>query len=123
MQLKIYIVYIMPFLHVRDFTDKTLKNKNFRKSVYHSDNMELLLINIPPNEEIGMEVHKHEDQYVRVEEGMGTAVLHKTNSKKSKIKEGDVIVIPKGKWHNIINTSTKPLKLSVIYSPSEEHPH
>ncbi len=113
----------MPFLHIRDFTNKSLKNNNFRKSIYHSKNMELLLMNIPPGEEIGMEVHKDEDQYVRVEEGMGTAVLHKTNSKKSKIKKGDVIIIPKGKWHNIINTSTKPLQLSVIYSPSEEHSH
>jgi len=113
----------MPFLHIRDFTIKSLKNKTFRKSLYHSDNMELLFMNIPAGEEIGMEVHKDEDQYIRVEEGSGTAVIHKTNSKRSKIKEGDVIIIPKGKWHNIINTSNKPLKLSVIYTPSEEHPH
>ena len=32
------------------------------------------------------------------------------------------IVIPAGKWHNVINTGSIPLKLYSIYAPPE-HPH
>lgn len=30
-------------------------------------------------------------------------------------------MIPAGKWHNVINTGNKPLKLYAIYAPPE-HP-
>jgi mannose-6-phosphate isomerase-like protein (cupin superfamily) len=40
-----------------------------------------------------------------------------------KMVEADFSVfVPLGKWHNIINTGDKPLKLYSIYSPVE-HPH
>ena len=32
------------------------------------------------------------------------------------------IIIPAGKWHNLINTGNIPLKLYSIYAPPE-HPH
>jgi Fe-Mn family superoxide dismutase len=41
----------------------------------------------------------------------------------NKAVESDfAIFVPAGKWHNIINTGNKPLKLYSIYSPVE-HPH
>ena len=32
------------------------------------------------------------------------------------------ILVPAGKWHNIVNTGDKPLKIYSIYAPAE-HPH
>ena len=38
------------------------------------------------------------------------------------VREGDVVVVPAGTYHNVINTSnTAPLKLSTLYSPPN-HP-
>ena len=38
-----------------------------------------------------------------------------------KMVKGDVVFIPAGLWHNIVNTDRYPLKLSVIYAPPN-HP-
>jgi len=41
---------------------------------------------------------------------------------KRKLSDDYVALIPAGKWHNIINTGSVPLKLYSIYAPPE-HPH
>jgi mannose-6-phosphate isomerase-like protein (cupin superfamily) len=70
-------------------------------------------------EEIGMETHPNVDQFFRIEEGFGKAVLDGTEYEFS---AGFGIVIPAGTEHNIINTSaTDNLKVYTIYSPAN-HP-
>ena len=39
-----------------------------------------------------------------------------------RVFDDDVILIPAGKWHNLINIGCVPLKLYSIYAPPE-HPH
>ena len=50
------------------------KNANFRRGLYTAKNCQLVVMSLHPAEEIGMEVHKL-DQFFRVEEGSGEAVL------------------------------------------------
>jgi Mannose-6-phosphate isomerase len=38
------------------------------------------------------------------------------------VRDGFAIMIPAGTWHNVINTSNKPLKVYSIYAPPQ-HPH
>ena len=93
---------------------ETLNNKNFRKVLYTALNSQLVVMSIAPKEEIGEEVHDL-DQFIRVEEGKGKAVL---NDEEQEIMDGSAIVIPSGTKHNIINTSdSEDLKLYTIYSP------
>lgn len=61
-----------------------------------------------------MEVHKTLDQFFRIEEGTGEAVLDDVCTV---ISAGFAVLIPAGTIHNIINTGTVPLKLYTIYSP------
>jgi mannose-6-phosphate isomerase-like protein (cupin superfamily) len=68
---------------------------------------------LKPNEEIGAEVHKL-DQFFRVEEGTGAAVL---DGVRTAIRAGFAVVIPAGTNHNIINTGSAPLKLYTLYAP------
>jgi mannose-6-phosphate isomerase-like protein (cupin superfamily) len=68
---------------------------------------------LEPNEEIGMEVH-HLDQFFRVEEGTGEAILDGVTTA---IRAGFAVLVPAGTNHNIINTGSVPLKLYTIYSP------
>ena len=39
-----------------------------------------------------------------------------------RVSDDYVILIPAGKWHNLIQHMSKPLKLYSIYAPPE-HPH
>jgi mannose-6-phosphate isomerase-like protein (cupin superfamily) len=66
-----------------------------------------------------MEVHPDIDQFFRFELGQGKAVL---NGEEVVFKANDVVIVPAGTNHNIINTSmTEPLKLYTVYSPAN-HP-
>lgn len=97
----------------------TLENTNFRKVLYTGKHSQLVLMSLLPNEEIGTEVHDNVDQFFRFESGEGKAVL---NGEEITFKANDVVIIPAGTTHNIINTSaTVPLKLYTIYSPAN-HP-
>jgi mannose-6-phosphate isomerase-like protein (cupin superfamily) len=70
---------------------------------------------------IGMEIHKDGDQFIRVEKGNGVAIL---NKKMYKLKDGSSIIIPAGVEHDIINISkSSPLKLYAIYTPPEHKPN
>jgi mannose-6-phosphate isomerase-like protein (cupin superfamily) len=68
---------------------------------------------LKPKEEIGMEVHTL-DQFFRVEEGSGDAVL---DGVRTKIQAGFAVLVPAGAAHNIVNTGSVPLKLYTLYSP------
>jgi len=60
-----------------------------------------------------MEVHKL-DQFFRVEEGAGEAILDDVHTV---ISAGFAVLVPAGTNHNIINTGSVPMKLYTLYSP------
>ena len=92
-----------------------LDNKNFRKVLYTSHHLQLVLMSLQPGEEIGFEVHKNVDQFFRVEQGSGKCII---DDHEYEINNGDVIIVPAGSKHNIINTGEQDsLKLYTIYSP------
>ncbi len=94
----------------------TLENGNFRKVLYTGKHSQLVLMSLRPNEEIGMEVHPDNDQFFRFEKGQGKAII---DGNEYVLADGDVIIVPCGAQHNIINTSaTEDLKLYTIYSPA-----
>ena len=93
----------------------TLKNKNFRKVIYTGRNSQLVLMSLKPKEEIGLETHPENDQFLRFEGGTGRVII---DDSKYTVKDGDAVVIPAGAKHNVINTSSEEeLKIYTIYSP------
>ncbi|MFA6422375.1 MAG: cupin domain-containing protein [Candidatus Buchananbacteria bacterium] len=100
--------------YVTNIEEDTIENDDFRKVLYTAPNSQLVLMSLNPGEDIGEEIHDL-DQFIRIEDGEGKAVL---NGMEYDIKDDFAIVIPKGMTHNIINTSDlKKLKLYTIYSP------
>ncbi len=94
----------------------TIDNTNFRKVLYTGKHSQLVVMSLAPGEDIGEEVHTL-DQFLRVEAGVGKAVL---DGVEHVIADGSAIVVPAGARHNIINGSqTEPMKLYTIYSPPE----
>jgi len=94
----------------------TRENNNFRKVLYTGKHSQLVLMSLLPSEEIGMEVHPDNDQFFRFEAGQGKCII---DGNEYHVKDGDVIIVPAGAMHNIINASaTEALKLYTIYSPA-----
>lgn len=93
-----------------------LENKNYRKVLYTSKYSQLVLMNLRPKSEIGMEVHPDNDQFFRIEKGQGKCVI---DGNEYELSDGAAIVVPAGAEHNVINTSDdEELKLYTIYSPA-----
>ncbi|MEN6554176.1 MAG: cupin domain-containing protein, partial [Methanobacterium sp.] len=85
----------------------------FRQVLYTARNCQLVVMSLKPKEEIGMEVH-HLDQFFRVEEGIGEAVLDGVHHA---ISAGYAVLVPAGTNHNIVNTGSSSMKLYTLYSP------
>lgn len=98
---------------IEDIENLAIKNKSFRKVLYTANDTQLVLMTLNPLEEIGEEVHNL-DQFFRVEEGTGEAVL---DGVRTPIHPGFAVLVPAGTRHNIINTGTHGLKLYTLYSP------
>jgi mannose-6-phosphate isomerase-like protein (cupin superfamily) len=99
--------------YVQDIESITVKNVDFRQVLYTARNCQLVVMALKPQEEIGAEVHKL-DQFFRVEEGIGEAVL---DGVRTAIRAGFAVVVPAGTNHNIINTGSAPMKLYTLYAP------
>lgn len=94
----------------------TLENANFRKVLYTAKHMQLVLMSLLPNEEIGMETHTENDQFFRFETGTGKCII---DGNEYEVRDGSAVIVPAGTKHNIINTSaTEPLRFYTIYSPA-----
>lgn len=99
--------------------DLTIKNSYFRQVLFTAAHMQLVLMALKPNEEIGMEVHPDNDQFFRFESGEGKVIIA---GEEHVVSDGFAVVVPAGSQHNVINTSaTHPLKFYTIYAPSH-HP-
>ncbi len=98
---------------VQNIEDIVNKNREFRKVLYTAANIQLVVMSLNPREEIGVELHEL-DQFFRVEEGTGEALLE---GLRTEISAGFAVLVPAGTKHNIINTGKVPLKLYTLYAP------
>jgi mannose-6-phosphate isomerase-like protein (cupin superfamily) len=98
---------------VQDIESLTAENEAFRHVLYTAKHCQLVLMAIPPDGEIGTEVHTL-DQFFRVEGGVGEAVL---DGVRTPIAAGFAVLVPAGTEHNIVNTGRDPMKLYTLYAP------
>ena len=91
----------------------TNDNENFRKVIFTGEHLQLVLMSLKPNEDIGEETHESVDQFFRVDGGSGKVVI---NDKETEVKDGSAFIIPAGSKHNII-ANEEGLKLYTIYAP------
>ena len=98
---------------VKDIEGLAVKNEKFRRVLYTAKHCQLVVMALKPKEEIEAEVHKL-DQFFRVEQGTGEAVL---DGVRTAIRAGFAVVVPAGTKHNIIDTGSDPLKLYTLYAP------
>lgn len=93
---------------------KTRDNRFFRQVLFTGAKSQLVVMEIPPGGEIGLETHANVEQTLFFLSGSGEALL---NGKTSAIASGDVVVVTPGTAHNFRNTGTEALKVYTIYAP------
>jgi len=93
----------------------TLENNDFRRVLYTAKHSQLVLMSLLPQEEIGLETHADNDQFLRFEGGQGACFI---DGNRYEVTDGDAVIVPAGSRHNVVNLSrTEPLKIYTIYSP------
>jgi mannose-6-phosphate isomerase-like protein (cupin superfamily) len=93
----------------------TQENSDFRHVLYTAGHCQLVLMSLLPGQDIGEEIHADNDQFFRFEKGKGKVVINDTEYA---VADGDVIIVPAGAQHNVINVSTtEKLRLYTIYAP------
>lgn len=98
---------------VQNIEQIAVDNNDFRRVLYTAQHCQLVVMALRPGEEIGMEVHDV-DQFFRVEDGAGEAVI---DGVRTALQDGFAVVVPAGARHNIVNTGLKALKLYTLYAP------
>ncbi len=98
---------------IRNIEEIAIDNTHFRRVLYTAANCQLVVMSLEVDADIGEEVHKL-DQFFRVEQGTGAAVL---DGVRTEISAGFAILVPAGTKHNIINTGDAPMKLYTLYAP------
>lgn len=105
---------------VFDIDEETRENNNFRTAIWTGQNMQITLMQIDTNSEIGLEKHDTHDQFLKVVQGRGRVFMGKSEESVEylgEVERGYAIVIPAGYWHNLKNSGGHPLKLYSIYAP------
>jgi mannose-6-phosphate isomerase-like protein (cupin superfamily) len=109
---------------VVNIEEVTKQNTAFRTALWTGSHFQLTLMSINVGEDIGLEIHPDTDQFIRIEEGQGLVMMGDSKDMldfQQRVYDDFAFIIPAGKWHNLINTGNKPLKLYSIYAPPQ-HP-
>ena len=100
--------------------DAAKKNTNWKFAYATGEHAQVVFMSVSPQtnpkNEIGMETHSF-DQIIFIVSGKGQAVL---KGKPEVVNIGDMIFIPKGTPHNVINMNpAEPLKILSVYSDTD----
>ena len=101
-------------MFIANIIDATKTDTSFRQVLHTGPHSQLVVMSLPPGEEIGLETHPTADQLLFFVVGhavvtVGTDVKH--------AREHDVVFVPAGTPHNVVNDSPGPLKLFTVYAP------
>ena len=88
---------------------------DFRRVLWTGEHSQLVIMTIPPEGEIGEEIHEV-DQILTFVSGVGEALV---SGEKRNVAPGDLVVVPAGRKHNFVNTGPNPLVLYTVYAPAE----
>ncbi len=92
------------------------QSADFRRVLWTGRHAQLVIMTIPVGGEIGEEVHAHTDQILTIVSGSADATL---GGQTTAVVQGDLVTVPAGTRHNVVNTGPLPLVLYTVYAPPE----
>ncbi|UNX55866.1 cupin domain-containing protein [Georgenia sp. TF02-10] len=90
------------------------RSHEFRRVLWTGEHSQLVVMTIPPGDEIGEETHPDNDQIRSFVSGAGKAVV---DGEEQFVAPGDIVAVPAGARHNVVNVGPGPLVLYAICSP------
>lgn len=96
--------------------DEARRNEAFRRVLHTSDHTQVVLMTLQPGEDIGTEVHEHNDQILTFVSGTGRADV---GGDIRPVGPGDLVAVPAGTEHNFLNVGEDALRLYTIYGPPD----
>ena len=116
---------IGPRPQLYDLERATRDNRNYRSVAWSGRYLQVTLMSIPVDGDIGLEMHAETDQFLRLDAGRGRVEMGSAKdqlSLREDVSDGWCIMVPAGTWHNITNTGAEPMQLYAIYAPAHHSP-
>lgn len=104
--------------HIKAATQQAKTNDYFRRVLATSAHLQVVIMSISPNGEIGEETHADNDQLLYLVEGKGQAIL---NGEVADFNTGDIMLVPAGARHNFVTRGEQAMKIITVYAPPH-HP-
>jgi mannose-6-phosphate isomerase-like protein (cupin superfamily) len=99
--------------------DAAAAHDNFRTVLDTNGHTQVVAMTLRAGEDIGAEVHEHNDQVLVFTEGTARAEV---GGETREVAAGDLVVVPAGTEHNFTNTGAGLLRLVTIYAPPDHAP-
>lgn len=106
--------------YIANIAGETNENPYYRRVLWTGDYLQVALMSIPVGDEIGLEVHPDNDQFIRVESGCGQVFMGRSAENlniQKRLNGNFAVMVPAGTWHNIKNIGNTPLKVYTVYAP------
>src|SRR6476469_7388292 len=103
----------------------TLENPNYRTVAWSGKYLQVTLMSIPVNGDIGLEIHPHTDQFIRLDRGRGRAQMGPSKDELTfdqEVTDGWGVIVPAGSWHNGPTTGHEPMQGYTVYAPQHHKP-
>lgn len=104
---------------ISDIKQIAKHNSSFRHVLATGKYTQVVVMSIPPGEDIGEEVHEDTDQILYLVKGEGRILM---DGEKRPIKKHDMVLVHAGARHNVINTGDEDMKIITTYSPPHHPP-
>lgn len=104
--------------YVSDIKHIAKRNTSFRQVLETGTYTQVVVMCIPPGEDIGEEIHSDTDQILYLVKGEGRLMM---NGEKRPFKKHDLVLVHAGTKHNFVNTGEEEMKIITMYSPPH-HP-
>ena len=104
---------------VGDIVARARANGMFREVVATGPHSQVVVMSIPPGGEIGEETHDTIDQVLVIVDGEADTVLEGVATP---VDANDLILVPAGTRHNVVNRGPRDLRLYTVYAPPAHAP-
>jgi mannose-6-phosphate isomerase-like protein (cupin superfamily) len=104
---------------IGDIVARARANTLFREVVATGVHSQVVVMSIPPGGEIGEETHDAIDQVLVIVDGEADTVV---DGVAMPVDEGDLILVPAGTRHNVVNRGAQDLRLYTVYAPPGHAP-
>ena len=102
---------------ILNIKDLVKTNKNFENNLWQGDKMKIDLVSIMPRQDIGLKINHEAEQLIKIENGKCAVYLgsdENCSDLRERAESGQMLIIPRSTYYNIINIGSFPLKAYII---------